>query len=93
VILTERCDRNAFYAEDGGNRKTVGIRVPLELADFEVTASEVVNGVPGSRWCLPDAPLATHCGSVSVTGHGTNVRRIRDRACAFPDRAGVRTGR
>ena len=63
-----------------GNR----IDVPLELADFEVTSSEVVNGVLEVEVRSSRRPACHHCGSVSVTGHGTNIRRIRDRACAYP---------
>jgi transposase len=60
------------------------IDVPLELDGFEVTSSEVVDGVLEVEVRSSRRPACHHCGSVSVTGHGTNVRRIRDRACAYP---------
>jgi len=60
------------------------IDVPLELADFEVTSSNVANGVLEVEIHSSRRPACHHCGSVSVMGHGTNVRRIRDRACAYP---------
>ncbi len=60
------------------------IDVPLELADFEVISSEVTDGVLEVEVRSLRRPACHHCGSVSVIGHGTNVRRIRDRACAYP---------
>ena len=63
-----------------GNR----IDVPLELAHFDVTGSEVVNGTLEVRVRSTRRPACHHCGSVSVTGHGCNERLIRDRACAHP---------
>jgi len=60
------------------------IEVPLGLKWFEVTTSEVVDGTlevsVRSTW----RPACPHCGSLSVTGHGRNERRVRDRACAYP---------
>lgn len=60
------------------------IDVPLELAGFEVMSSEVTDGVLEVEVSSARRPACHHCGSVAVTGHGTNVRRIRDRACAYP---------
>jgi transposase len=60
------------------------IDVPLELSDFDVTGSEVVDGVLEVSVCSTRRAACHHCGSVSVTGHGRHRRRIRDRACSFP---------
>lgn len=60
------------------------IEVPLELADFDVTASEVVNGMLEVSVRSTRRPACHHCGSVSVTGHGRTERRVRDRACCYP---------
>jgi transposase len=60
------------------------IDIPLELADFDVTGSEVVNGTLEVSVSSVRRPACHHCGSVSVTGHGRNERLIRDRACAHP---------
>jgi transposase len=60
------------------------IDVPLGLADFDVLSSEVANGVLEVEVRSSRRPACHHCGSVSVTEHGRNVRRIRDRACAYP---------
>lgn len=60
------------------------IGVPLELEGFEVLGSEVVEGVleVGIRATTP--ACCYHCGSVDVVGHGRSVRRVRDRAAAYP---------
>ena len=60
------------------------IHVPLELADFDVIGSEVMNGTLEVSVRSTRRPACHHCGSVSVTGHGCNERLIRDRACAHP---------
>ncbi len=60
------------------------IEVPLELDDFVVTGSEVVNGVLEVAVRSTRRPACHHCGSVSVTGHGRHERLIRDRACSYP---------
>jgi transposase len=60
------------------------IDVPLELEDFEVTSSEVVDGVLEVTVASTSRAACHHCGSVAVRGHGRNERRIRDRACAYP---------
>lgn len=60
------------------------IDVPLELADFDVTGCEVVNGMLEVSVRSTRRPACHHCGSISVTGHGRNVRCIRDRACSYP---------
>lgn len=60
------------------------IDVPLDLEGFEVTCSEVVNGVLEVDVRSSRRPACHHCGSISLTGHGTNCRRIRDRACSYP---------
>ena len=60
------------------------IGVPLELEGFEVTASEVSNGVleVEIRSTLPSA--CNGCGSVDVSYYDTVERQVRDRACAYP---------
>ncbi len=60
------------------------IDVPLGLADLEVTSSEVTDGVLEVEVRSTRRPACHHCGSVSVTGHGVNIRRVRDRAHAYP---------
>lgn len=60
------------------------IDVPLELSDFDVTGSEVVDGILEVTVRSTRRPACHHCGSLSVTGHGRNERLIRDRACAYP---------
>jgi transposase len=60
------------------------IDVPLELADFDVMGSEVVNGMLEIEVRSTRRPVCHHCGSLDVIGHGSNERRIRDRSCAFP---------
>lgn len=60
------------------------IDVPLGLEGFEVTATEVVEGVLEVQVRSTRRPACHHCGSVDVIGHGSNERRIRDRSCAFP---------
>jgi transposase len=60
------------------------IEVPLGIDDFEVTATELVEGGlevhVRSTW-----PAACwHCGSTDVAGHGRNQRRLRDRSCGRP---------
>lgn len=34
--------------------------------------------------CATRRPACHHCGSLDVSGHGINERRIHDRGCAFP---------
>lgn len=60
------------------------IDVPLDLEGFEVTASEVADGTLEVDVRSTRRPACHHCGSLDVTGHGRNERRIRDRSCAFP---------
>lgn len=60
------------------------IDVPLELEGFEVTGSEVVDGVLEVAVASTRTAACHHCGSVTVKGHGRNERMIRDRACAYP---------
>lgn len=60
------------------------IDVPLELQDFDVTGSELVDGTLQVSVRSTRRPACHHCGSVSVTGHGHNERLLRDRACSYP---------
>lgn len=56
------------------------IRVPLALDGFEVIDSEVVNGSVEVQVRSARRPACHHCGSLDVSGHQRNIRRIRDRA-------------
>lgn len=60
------------------------IEVPLELTDFEVIGTELVDGVleVAVRSSFPRACF--HRGSMAVVGHGRSRRRIRDRSCSYP---------
>ncbi len=60
------------------------IQVPLELTDFEVISSELVEGVLEVSIESTRRPACRHCGSLDVVGHGRHERRIRDRACGYP---------
>lgn len=60
------------------------IDVPLELEGFEVTSSQVVDGVLEVGVASTKKAACHHCGSLAVRGHGRHERRIRDRACAYP---------
>jgi transposase len=60
------------------------IDVPLDLEGFEVTATEVVCGVLEVQVRSTRRPACHHCGSLVVTSHATNERRIRDRSCGYP---------
>ncbi|HEX8100007.1 MAG TPA: ISL3 family transposase [Actinomycetota bacterium] len=60
------------------------IDVPLGLADFDVTGCEVVDGTLEVSVSSTRRPACHHCGSVSVTGHGRNERRLRDRSYSYP---------
>ena len=60
------------------------IDVPLDLEGFDVLGSEVVDGTLEVSVTSTRRPACHHCGSVSVTGHGRNERRVRDRACSYP---------
>ena len=59
------------------------IDVPLDLEGFEVTGSEVVGDVLEVSVRSSRRAACHHCGSVSVSGHGRNERRIRDRSYAY----------
>jgi transposase len=60
------------------------IGVPLDLDDFEVVCSDVVEGVleVTVRSTFPRG--CGHCGSVAVVVHSRHRRRLRDRACSRP---------
>jgi transposase len=60
------------------------IRVPLDLADFDVVDTELVGGAleVGVTSTFPRACF--HCGSTDVVGHGRNRRRLRDRGHGYP---------
>jgi transposase len=60
------------------------IQVPLELDDFEVLSSELVEGVVEVHVQSSFPAACFHCGSVAVVGHGRCRRRIRDRSVGRP---------
>jgi transposase len=60
------------------------IRVPLALDGFEAIDSEFVNGSVEVQVLSARRPECHHCGSLDVSGHQRNIRRIRDRACGHP---------
>jgi transposase len=60
------------------------IDVPLDLKGFEVTATEVVGDMLEVQVRSTRRPACHHCGSLDVTSHGANDRRIHDRGCGFP---------
>jgi transposase len=60
------------------------IEVPLELADFEVVSTVLVDGWLEVEVVSTFPAGCFHCGSVDVVGHGCHIRRIRDRGCGYP---------
>jgi transposase len=77
----------SLFGDETARRETPlddRIEVPLELDDFDVTGSEVVDGVLEVSVRSTKRPACHHCGSVSVTGHGRYERLLRDRACSYP---------
>jgi transposase len=60
------------------------IRVPLDLDGFEVIDSEVVNGTLEVEVRSAHRPACHHCGSLDLSGHQRNIRRIRDRSFGYP---------
>jgi transposase len=60
------------------------IGVPLELDDFEVLSSNVVEGVLEVEVRSTFPAACFHCGSMDVVGHGKALRHVRDRTCAYP---------
>jgi transposase len=60
------------------------IHVPHELEGFEVTGTQVVNGVLEVDVVSTRRPACHHCGSLDVIGHGRRIRRVRDRSCTYP---------
>lgn len=60
------------------------IEVPLELDDFDVIGSELIDEVLEVHVRSTFPAACTHCGSVAVTGHGWNLRRLRDRSRGCP---------
>jgi transposase len=60
------------------------IHVPLDLDGFEVLDSEVVDGTLEVEVRSARKPVCHHCGSLDVSGHQRNIRRIRDRSYGYP---------
>lgn len=60
------------------------IQVPLELADFDVVDTDLVDGRLEVTVNSTFPRACFHCGSVDVIGHGRCRRRIRDRSHGRP---------
>ncbi len=60
------------------------IQVPLDLADFDVVGTELVDDVLEVTVVSTFPRACYHCGSTDVIGHGRHRRRLRDRACGYP---------
>jgi transposase len=60
------------------------IEVPLELEDFEIIGSEVQDGRLEVEIRSTRRPACHHCGSLGVSLHAVNERRVRDHACRYP---------
>jgi len=60
------------------------IQLPLELDDFDVLSSEIVDGVLEVHVESSFPAACFHCGSVGVVGHGRCRRRVRDRSVGRP---------
>ena len=60
------------------------IEVPLALTYFEVTGSELVEGVLEVGVVSTFRAVCGHCGAANVTGHGRCQRRIRDQSHGYP---------
>ncbi|MBV9040528.1 MAG: ISL3 family transposase [Acidimicrobiia bacterium] len=60
------------------------IQLPLELDDFDVLSSQVIDGVLEVHVESSFPTACFHCGSVGVVGHGRCRRRIRDRSVGRP---------
>jgi transposase len=60
------------------------IEVPLELENFDVKSTVLVEGWLQVTVSSTLPPACFHCGSVEVIGHGRHMRRIRDRSCGYP---------
>jgi transposase len=61
-----------------------GIEVPLELDDFVVVSSDLVDGVLEVHVQSTFPTACFHCGSLDVVGHGRHRRRLHDRPCGYP---------
>jgi len=60
------------------------IQVPLDLTDFEVVGSELVDGWLEVSVTSTFPRGCFHCGSTDVVGHGRCRRRLRDRGHGYP---------
>lgn len=60
------------------------IEVPLDLSDFEVISSGLVDGELEVHVRSTFTAACWHCGSVAVVGHGRCLRRVRDRSVGHP---------
>ncbi|MGH8924122.1 MAG: transposase family protein [Acidimicrobiia bacterium] len=60
------------------------IEVPLEISDFEVISTELIDGWLEVTIESTFPAACFHCGSSDVCGHGRHLRRVRDRSCGYP---------
>lgn len=60
------------------------IQMPLDIEDFEILGSEVLDGTLEVEIRSTRRPACHHCGSLDVSMHAINKRRVRDRACGYP---------
>src|SRR5690348_5938558 len=60
------------------------IELPLELRDFDVIATRLVDGVLEIEVRSTFPRACGHCGSVAVIGHGTHTRKICDQPRGYP---------
>lgn len=60
------------------------IQVPLDLSNFDVVDTELVDGQLEVTVASTFPRACYHCGSVDVVGHGRHRRRLRDRSHGYP---------
>ena len=60
------------------------IQVPLQLADFDVVDTDLVDGRLEVTVNSTFPRACFHCGSTDVVGHGRYQRRLRDRGHGYP---------
>ena len=64
------------------------IEVPLDPADLEVVASDVVRGILEVTVQESFPRACHHCGPIDVVGHGVNSRTTRFKSRAKADAGG-----
>ena len=63
--------------KEGGPQLGDRIEVPLDPADLEVVASDVVGGILEVTVQESFPRACHHCGPIDVVGHGVNSRTTR----------------